>query len=89
MTHDERRLLVMVARRVFNPPAQEKRQTAADVEVIKLIQRIQRHAAVEDHERRQREARYSPAGNYCSTCDVHDEWCPHVHPPPLRSKGGD
>lgn len=24
---------------------------------------------------------YPPAGNYCSTCDLHDSWCEHIRPP--------
>lgn len=24
---------------------------------------------------------YNPSGNYCSICNVHDQWCQHIHPP--------
>jgi len=25
--------------------------------------------------------RYTPEGNYCSICDVHSQWCPHIKEP--------
>jgi hypothetical protein len=33
----------------------------------------------------QTDSRYSPHGNYCSICDLHDKWCAHISPPQTDS----